>query len=87
MFNQDGELIVGRDEAFYFNTLDGRGPCFACEGTTPSCSFTLQTCLTLQSIVLVHLTVPVHVSRKSTVELLAALHFADFDVTSLVLLQ
>lgn len=30
--NQDGELIVGRDEAFYFNTLDGRGPCFACEG-------------------------------------------------------
>lgn len=31
--NQEGELIVGRDEAFYFNTLDGRGPCFACEGT------------------------------------------------------
>ena len=23
---------MGRDEAFYFNTLDGRGPCFACEG-------------------------------------------------------
>lgn len=27
-----GDLVVGRDEAFYFNTLDGRGPCFACEG-------------------------------------------------------
>lgn len=34
VLNQDGELIVGRDEAFYFNTLDGRGPCFACEGIT-----------------------------------------------------
>ena len=32
--NQEGELIVGRDEAFYFNTVDGRGPCFACEGTS-----------------------------------------------------
>ena len=27
-----GDLVIGRDEAFYFNTLDGRGPCFACEG-------------------------------------------------------
>ncbi|KAL3155173.1 hypothetical protein ABBQ32_013114 [Trebouxia sp. C0010 RCD-2024] len=32
VLNQEGELIVGRDEAFYFNTLEGRGPCFACEG-------------------------------------------------------
>ena len=32
VLNKEGELIVGRDEAFYFNTLDGRGPCFACEG-------------------------------------------------------
>ena len=32
VLNQEGELVVGRNEAFYFNTLDGRGPCFACEG-------------------------------------------------------
>ena len=32
VLNQEGDLIVGRDEAFYFNTLEGRGPCFACEG-------------------------------------------------------
>lgn len=44
--NQEGELIVGRDEAFYFNTLDGRGPCFACEGL-PSC-FSINLFLTTQ---------------------------------------
>ena len=40
VLNQDGELIVGRDEAFYFNTLDGRGPCFACEGVLPRLGIT-----------------------------------------------
>ncbi len=33
VLNPEGDLIVGRDEAFYFNTLEGRGPCFACEGS------------------------------------------------------
>lgn len=32
VLNPEGVLIIGRDEAFYFNTLEGRGPCFACEG-------------------------------------------------------
>lgn len=32
VLNQEADLIVGRDEAFYFTSLEGRGPCFACEG-------------------------------------------------------
>lgn len=30
--NQDQELVVGRPEAVYFYTPDGRGPCFVLEG-------------------------------------------------------
>jgi len=37
VLNPEGDLIVGRDEAFYFNTLEGRGPCFACEGSISCC--------------------------------------------------
>lgn len=47
VLNQGGELIVGRDEAFYFNTLEGRGPCFACEGCLPCAFITLLTCCAL----------------------------------------
>jgi len=41
VLNQEGDLIVGRDEAFYFTTLEGRGPCFACEGTLTPVVLTL----------------------------------------------
>ena len=30
--NQDGQCIIGRQEAFYIYTPDGRGPCFVFEG-------------------------------------------------------
>ena len=30
--NQEGELVVGRPEAVYFYSPDGRGPCFVFEG-------------------------------------------------------
>ncbi|RYP16150.1 hypothetical protein DL765_005287 [Monosporascus sp. GIB2] len=29
-----GDIIVGRDDAVYYYTLDGRGPCFANDGST-----------------------------------------------------
>lgn len=30
--NHEGDLVVGRPEAVYFYTTDGRGPCFVFEG-------------------------------------------------------
>ena len=33
--NHERELVVGRPEAFYFYTVDGRGPCFVFEGVAP----------------------------------------------------
>ena len=44
VLNPEGDLIVGRDEAFYFNTLEGRGPCFACE-VRPGCILSCVSCL------------------------------------------